>query len=196
MSAVASGSHLPLPAPLPFAKGSIQELIFTTLEIPAYLVSLAKGDLCMAYAKYLALNEAIGTVDRMVRNKQWIQRKPSNDDIIKVFMSKSAYFKNHHKIFPMLDRYPAMEKWLWNGGDAPADVEVWRHQKQTFESLKKILSACHAPILSHANTNKGKNIQDESSSSPPAMEKKKEGKGKKKEGSGSKKNRSKKHQST
>ena len=173
----------------PFAKGSIQDLIATELDIPAHLCDRTRGDLRMAYAKYMALTNAIATLSKMTIAGTWIH-KYTNDDVIEVFMSKSMYFRNHSKVFPMLNRYPAMEQWLENAADAPADSTVWGHERQSFDNLKKILKAHAEPSTVVSKKGKEKEVYpDEPSSSPIPVEKKKAGvkKGKKKEQKGKQK---------
>jgi len=90
----------------------------------------------------------------------------------------------------MLSRYPAMEKWLANAADAPADSTVWGHERQTFENLKKILKAHAEPATVVSKKGKEKEVYpDELSSSPIPVEQKKAGekKGKKKEVKGKQK---------
>jgi hypothetical protein len=117
------------------------------LDIPAHLIDYSRGDICMAYSKYNAHWEAATALSAMYLAGTWKHKTPSNDDVIEVFMGKSSYFQYHCTIFPMVNRYPAMEKWLLNASDAPPDVEVWGYEKQTFGNLKKILSARHATAI-------------------------------------------------
>jgi len=143
---------------------AIQELIISTLNIPLHLTDCsakAKADIRMAYAKYLALLDAIKSMSKMVTSGTWTYKTVTNDDIIEIFMSKSAYFKNHAKVFPMVNRYPMMERWLSNGDDSPSDYDVWGYQRHTFDVLRSILSALPADAKV-----KGKAKSD--SSSPPA----------------------------
>jgi hypothetical protein len=107
----------------------------------------------MAYAKYLALHNTSTTITRMSLAGTWKHRLPTSDDIIEVFMSKTAYFSNHKKIFPLVPKYPAMEKWLLAQDDSPSDAEIWKYDKPTFVNLKKIL-ANH--VNTSASTPKGK----------------------------------------
>ena len=82
-----------------------------------------------------------------------------------------------------MNRYPAMEKWLANEADDPADSTVWGHERQTFENLKKILKAHAAPATVVSKKGKEKEVYpDKLSSSPIPVEQKKAGekKGKKK----------------
>src|SRR6267154_1193402 len=81
----------------------------------------------------------------LVLSGTWMHQTVNNDDIIEIFMSKSAYFKNHSKVF-CFTKYPMMQKWLENADDAPTDYEVWGYSKQTFDALKAILIALPDPV--------------------------------------------------
>ena len=145
----ASGSVVPtsafdMPAlakPVHFAAGSIRDLIATALEIPEHLIDRKKGgDIHVAYAKYLALREALDTLSTLSASGTWKQ-KNTNDDVIEVFVAKSVYFRNHAKVFPLLVHYPPMVQWLLDAVGAPADSVVWGNEKHSFDSLYKILTA-------------------------------------------------------
>jgi hypothetical protein len=91
-----------------FPAGSIRDLIATALDIPEHLIDCKKGgDIRVAYAKYLALIDALDKLSTMSALGTW-KHNNTNDDVVEVFMSKSAYFKSHSKTFPLLDHYPAM----------------------------------------------------------------------------------------
>src|ERR1700728_5462490 len=123
-------------------RSAIQELIISTLNIPIHLTdhsNKAKGDLRMAYAKYVALLAALKSMSALVTSGTWTHQTVANDDIIEIFMSKSAYFKNHSKVFTMVDRHPQMKIWLLNADGGPSDYNVWGYQKHTFDVLKAIL---------------------------------------------------------
>src|ERR1700737_3186544 len=157
MSGSGSGpSAAPVHGGTSIAPGSIQELIVDTLAIPHHLTDRCKGDIRMAYTKYLKCLDAMKTVSKMKTSGTW-PHASSNDDIIEIFFSKSSYYKNHAKIFPKLHRYPAMQDWFQNDGDSPADHQVWGHYRHTFENLQKILNAYASPPP------KEKNLQDDSS---------------------------------
>ena len=90
-------------------KSAIQELIISTLNIPIHLTDRprkAKGDIRMAYAKYVRLMATLKSMSKLVTGGTWTHEIATNDDIIEIFMSKSAYFQNHSKVFIMVDRYP------------------------------------------------------------------------------------------
>ena len=122
----------------PFEQGSIQELIAITLEISPHLTDRTKRDIRLAYAKYEAYLDANKAMSKLITSGAWTH-KVSNDDIIEVFFSKSAYFKDHAKVFSLVHKYPDMQKWLRNEDDALNDTELWKYKKKTFANLKEIL---------------------------------------------------------
>jgi len=104
--------------------GSIQAIISATLEIPDHLIDRKNGiDIHLAYAKYLAIADALDNLSDMFRSGTW-KLNHTNDDVIEVFIAKSSYFRNHAKVFPLVVHYSAMKKWLERAEGAPADDEV------------------------------------------------------------------------
>jgi len=83
--------------------------------------------------------------------RTWTHKKPTLEDIVEVFMSRSGYFNRPHKLFPKLHVIPDMKKWLENGDDAPADAgfgvneghhsrvsrRFWQLMKHLIERRKK-----------------------------------------------------------
>src|ERR1700683_1964232 len=130
------------------AKSAIQELLIITLKIPIHLTDRSnkdKGHIHMAYSKYVALLAALSSMSALVTSGTWTHPTVANDDMIEIFMSKSAYFKNHSKVFTMVDRHPQMKMWLLNADGGPSDDNVWGYQKRTFDVLKAILTPM-APV--------------------------------------------------
>ena len=160
-------------------KSAIQELIISTLNIPIHLTDRSnknKGDLRMAYAKYVRLMATLKSMSELVTGGTWTHQIVPNDDIIEIFMSTSAYFQNHSKIFIMVDRYPQMEKWLLNAPDSPKDDTVWGYQKHTFANLKAILTPMPPPPPPPVDIKgKGKEKVDLDLSPPPVEKRKKKG---------------------
>ena len=99
----------------------------------------------MAYAKYVGLLAALSSMSELISAGTWTHKIVCNDDMIEIFMSKSAYFKNHSKVFTIVDRYPQIKKWLLIAKDSPSDYEVWEYQKHTFDVLKAILTPMPPP---------------------------------------------------
>jgi hypothetical protein len=128
----------------------IQKLLITSLAISPHLYDRtpkAKVNITLAYTKYLAVLDTFASVSKMVASGTWPRKTktPTNDDMIEIFMSKSAWFQNHSKIFPMVIRSDPIKKWLQHADDAPTDFEVWGYQKQTFDVLYSILDALPLP---------------------------------------------------
>ena len=104
-------NHLPL--------GSIQAIIAATLEIPDHLIDRTKGnDIHLAYAKYLAIADALAKLSSMSRSGTW-KLKNTNDNVIEIFLAKSSYFRNYTKCFSLVKHYPDMKEWLGGVEGAP-----------------------------------------------------------------------------
>ena len=160
-------------------KSAIQELIISTLNIPIHLTdrsNKAKGDLHMAFAKYVRLLATLKSMSELVTAGTWTHQIVANDDIIEIFMSKSAYFKNHSKVFTMVNRHPQMKKWLLNADDGPSDYDVWGYRKHTFDVLKAILTPMPPPPPPPVDIKgKGKEEVNLDLSSPLVEKRKKKG---------------------
>jgi len=155
-----------------------QNLIVNVLGLNRGLAH-EKGDICMAYAKYMTIKDAVKQLNQMKKAGTWTAKLPTLQEISGIFVSKSAFFSNHHKVFPMVPLYPAMQKWLLNQDDAPEDVKVWRDAKHTFGNLENILKSHGA---SFGSGKKGGNKKEASSESEVEIVKGKgKGKGKAKE---------------
>ena len=106
-----------------FPPGSIWAIFAATLEIPDHLIDWKKGnDICLAYAKHLAILNALDKLSEMSRSGTW-KLNNTNDDVVEIFLAKSSYYRNHTKVFPLAKYYPAMKKWLEEAEDALADEE-------------------------------------------------------------------------
>jgi hypothetical protein len=169
-----------LAKPVHFAAGSIRDLIVTALEIPEHLIDCKKGaDICVAYAKYLALVDALDNLSTMSASGTW-KHKNTNDDVIEVFVAKSVYFGGHAKVFLLLVHYPPMVQWLQDAVGAHADSVVWGNEKHSFDGLYNILTAKQNE--KRKGKGKGKEVDgDHSSSLPIPVEKKANKKDKRKE---------------
>jgi len=144
VSSALTSASAAMPASNPlvyFVAGSIRDIIVTTLGIPEHLINRKKGgDIRVAYAKYLAIVDTLEKLSQLSAKGTW-KHNNTNDDVIEVFVSKSVYFRNHAKVFPLLVHYPAMEQWLENADGASADSVVWGNEKHSFDGLNKILTA-------------------------------------------------------
>jgi hypothetical protein len=133
----------------------VQHLIVNALGINRGLTQHDRGDIRTAYAKYMATVNAVKQLKDMRAASTWTAKLPTLQEVSGIFVSKSTIFENHHKIFPMVPLFPAMQKWLLDGDDAPEAVQVWGSAKQTFGNLKKILES-HGAIFASSKKKGGK----------------------------------------
>ena len=98
-----------------------------TLEIPLHLTYRDKNvDLHVAYAKFLEVDKVVAKLSALEKLGKWTYyKKPSHDDIIEVFMSRSGYHNHPKRFFPRVDHIPGMKDWLMNEKDAPTTAAVW-----------------------------------------------------------------------
>lgn len=107
-------------------------------------------------------------------------KRPSNDDIMEVFFSRSAFFRYHAKLFPLVEKVPVVQKWLL-GEEGVTDVEVWNFRKPTFENLKVVLDEHGAKAAESSKNVKSKGGEIEVKMKAKSKDEKKDGKkGKKK----------------
>ena len=126
----------------PPASNSARDHIISVLDIPAHLVDRSNSNLRNAYAKYLAYLDAQKTLAKAVTDGKWVLAKqPTGENLIEVFISKSAFFKNYNPLFPQVQDYPLLHLWLKNDEDVPSDMEAWGVQKNVymFRDLKDYL---------------------------------------------------------
>jgi len=154
-----------------------QNLIINALGINRGLPH-EKGDIRMAYAKYMSIIKAVKDLKDMKAAGTWTTKLPTLQEVSGIFVGKSAFFSNHHRVFPMVPLYPAMQKWLLDEDDAPEDVKVWSNAKHTFGNLENILKSHGA---SFGSGKKGGNKKKEISSESEVEVVKGKGKGKAKE---------------
>jgi hypothetical protein len=156
-------SHPQVASSYPWRPERIEFIIASTFNVPIPLTDRKSLDLRVSYAKYLAVEDIMKRLSQMITAGTWTRNKPTNNDIIEVFVSRSVYYKVHNIIFPRLHLFPAMQRWLENGDDAPKNAEVWGDiHKFTFANLKIILDA-HDPLFKHKDVGKkggkGKEVQ-------------------------------------
>lgn len=172
-----------------------------TLEIPAHqTTAYNKGDIRMAYTRYLAVQNAQKRLSKLCDDGTWKLKMPILEDIAGVFGSKSAYF-NHSQIFASVHKHPEVQKWLERADDAPTDGKLWGGKKPTFGKLEAIMEKNERKMKKSEKKSgkksehdkKGKKRQDNSSSESLEKITKKKGKGKEegasKKGSSSKSGR-------
>ena len=117
--------------------------IISLLNIADHLVDRRTSGLRISYAKYLAYIEAQQSLAKLVSGGGWpaSQKKPKSKDLIEVFISKSAFFKNYPPHFPRVPDYLDLQRWLKNEENVPTDLEAWGMQKNiyTFKDLEEFL---------------------------------------------------------
>jgi len=89
--------------------------IISLLNIPMHHVDRSASGLRVSYAKYLAYADAQKALAKLIADGGWpaSQKKPKSKDLIEVFISKSAFFKNHQPYFPHIQfDYPELHLWL------------------------------------------------------------------------------------
>ena len=108
--------------------------IASLLNIPAHLTDCSNSGLRASYAKYQAYISAQSALAKVIADGKWpLQKKPKGEDLIEVFILKSAFFKSYQPHFPHIkDRFPELHRWLVNEEDGPTDTEAWGFQKNTY----------------------------------------------------------------
>jgi hypothetical protein len=106
------------------------------LGIPTHLVGSGDVPLPVAYQKYKAFLVACLTLDNKVAEGKWTVKRPSQTDLIELFVSKSFFHSHYPKHFSKVADYPEMVAWL-DGDSESADIDVWGVQKvnYTFSDL-------------------------------------------------------------
>jgi hypothetical protein len=107
------------------------------LGIPGHLAGPGDVALPVAYQKYKAFLVACQTLDNKVTNKSWPIKRPTQSELIDLFVSKSFYHSHYRPLFPKVVDYPEMKAWL-EGESESADVDVWGVKKvnYSFSDLK------------------------------------------------------------
>jgi hypothetical protein len=175
-----------------FIEGPMQKTLIETFDVPASHTHRGKiSDLRVAYARYIAIQDMVQKVNQMELAETWTHKKPTLQDIVRVYMSRSGYFSRPNQCFPRVHHVPEIKKWLENKVDGPSEEDAWGDQKPTYKVLKKILDLHDPPgAKKKVKETKGKKRKIES---PPHSEEedvkaKRKGKGKaKKAGESSKK---------
>ncbi|KAM6492665.1 hypothetical protein JOM56_012389 [Amanita muscaria] len=129
------------------------------------------------YRKYQACLAATQTLSSMVAAGTWPGRRPSDTDIVELFVSKSMWHSHFKKMFSRIPRFPLMQKWLRGDDDAPDDLTVWGEERTiyTFKDLSVWLDRMEKKALKVEKSAKKKHSDDDDES------KKEKGKGKEQE---------------
>lgn len=117
-------------APLASAVDPKAQLI-DLLGISAHLTGSGEASLKLAYQKYKGFLAARQTLNDMVEDRTWPIKRPTQTELIKLFVSKS-FFHSHYKChFPKVNDYPLMKAWLEEESES-SDVDVWGVQKANY----------------------------------------------------------------
>ncbi|KAG6912182.1 hypothetical protein DXG01_016675, partial [Tephrocybe rancida] len=84
-----------------------------------------------AYQKYCAFLHAETTLREKLDDNSWVGQKPTNTEIIEIFVSKSMWH-SHYSLFGKVSNHPLLIKWLDNDPDKPGDFELWGFEKLSY----------------------------------------------------------------
>jgi hypothetical protein len=79
----------------------------------------------------------------MITDGLWKEKKPTNDELIEVFVSRSMWHEKYRKFFPRAMKIPWLFKWLENDQDSPLNLDIFGEEKQlyNFKDLEKAVLA-------------------------------------------------------
>ena len=162
----------------------LQQALVETFSIPPNLRLHEKSaDIRVTYAKFLDIQRVILGVGKMERSGTWTHKKPTVQDIVEIYMSRSGYFNRPYKFFPKLSVtpgvsvIPGMLEWLEGKEDAPTQKAVWGDKKPSFVVLSDMLDLLEGKKKKKVTKGKGKKQVELSSHSEEEVVKGK-GKGK------------------
>jgi len=165
-----TSTSTPTPATDQLSLTPLQSLIKETLEIPDHLTTnFNRGDIRMAYTRYLAVEDARRRLSKLRANGTWTQKLPTLEEAAGVFFKKTTFF-NHSPIFAKVSNFPLVEQWLLGGEDAPSDSKLWGSKRPTYAKLEELVGLGEKRTKSKK---KGKKRQDDSSSSEVSIKKEK-----------------------
>jgi len=131
------------PSPQPSTGNAFRDQLITALDIPLSLVERPSGAIDMrdAWAKFQAHKEAISLLRTLRRDGNWALRKPTGDEMIECFVSKSSWHDHYRKLFPEAETFPVLVDWLNQDGKAPSSLDLWGVDKgrYSFKDLEALL---------------------------------------------------------
>ena len=80
-------------------------------------------------------------MQRMISGGTWTLGDIKHDILVDVFISKSVWHENYTKYFPLVEKYPQLQRWLENEDGAPSGLEVFGVVKAAykFADLKRVI---------------------------------------------------------
>ena len=128
--------------PAPTANQVYYETLREHLGIPVHLADRSEKSLHLSYAKFVAYNGVIKTLNEKWKKDElpW-DWKPTCEHIIEIMQSKTFWYDYIQKYFPHVANYLEMVAWLKDQEDGPSDIEVWgvQREKYFFGDLKQYL---------------------------------------------------------
>ena len=99
------------------------------------------GELRTSYAKYHTVINAISSLARKCREGTWPGRRPGEQDVIDMVISKSMWYSHYKPLFSKASKHPEMQRWLKEEGSSPTDYDIWGEDKGSymFKDLAKWL---------------------------------------------------------
>jgi hypothetical protein len=103
--------------------------------IPNHLLrdsSKVEGGLQLYYKKYQTCIEALSTSERMANAGEWVIRKPSETEVVELFIGKTMWHSHFKKMFSRVPKYPEMQRWLNDEEDALPAIDIWGEEKSSY----------------------------------------------------------------
>jgi hypothetical protein len=82
-------------------------------------------------------------------------RRPSETEIVELFIGKTMWHSHFRRIFPRVPNYPDMLKWLREDDDAPASIDIWGEER-TSVALKELREWMDSEDRKFSDKGKGK----------------------------------------
>jgi hypothetical protein len=181
------------PEPAIKSETEYRDYLVEIFDIPKHLLRDSKrGEgVVLHYKKYQACLQAVSMADSMSNADEWESgiRKPSETEIVELFVGKTMWHSHYKRIFSRVPNYPQLQKWLKEDDDAPPTIDLWGQEKShfTFKDLKDWMDAEDSRFnekgkgKAKAEYKKGKGrVDDSGDSEDPNDDKKKKKKKKKK----------------
>ena len=118
---------------------------------------------------------AISVSVQMAINGGWKIRRPTETEIVELFVGKTMWHNKVKKNFSKVSNYPLMMEWLKDDEGALPDIEVWGEEKSVyyFSDLESWIEAkTKEAKLKGKGKAKGKAKEDDSDSERKTKKKK------------------------
>lgn len=126
-----SGASKPSQAHTKLAGDDYRDELIHIFDIPKHLLRDAhdQGGVKLYYEKYKACIQAISTAVNMEKTGEWVIRRPTETEIVHLFIGKTMWHDHFTKVFPKVPKYPEMQKWLNGHEDAMSTFDIWGREK-------------------------------------------------------------------